>query len=145
MEDLNIYKLLNQNDTDDFSKEILQVSPPLGPYPDYVEVYRDDTGFHDAVATVNLTWVFESSTLIQQVEDELAPFLEECVYGDNCTIDMLIGDTGGNVGGIVDSILGGDILNLPFEILATYLQSQLPEEEVYDLLRNAYIDFNMLN
>lgn len=141
MEDLNIYKLLNQNDTDDFSKEILQVSPPLGPYPDYVEVYRDDTGFHDAVATVNLTWVFESSTLIQQVEDELAPFLEECVYGDNCTIDMLIGDTGGNVGGIVDSILGGDILNLPFEILATYLQSQLPEEEVYDLLRNAYIDF----
>lgn len=138
VQNVDTYKLLNQNIINGFSKELFQVNPPLGPYPDYIEVYRDSTGFHDAVATVNLTWVFESSTLIQTVEDVLAPFIEECAYGDNCTIGL-----GGDSSlGAISNILGGGILNLPFEILAMYLQFILPEEEVYDRLKDASINFH---
>lgn len=116
-------------------KKVMAIVPPLGPYPDIVEVYRDDTGMHDAVATVNLSWVFQNSSLIAQLESQLAPFIEECVYGDNCSLTSLGGDSGG------DNILEGGILNIPFNMLAAYLRRQLPPEDVYDLLKNGYINF----
>lgn len=133
--DVDISKNLKQKDSQQMKKTIA-INPPLGPYPDHIEVYRDDTGMHDAVATVNLSWVFESSSLIAQLENELAPFIEECVYGENCTLSDL-GSGGVDIGGIFE----GGILNLPLNILSIYLRNQLPEEEVYDQLKNGVINF----
>jgi hypothetical protein len=137
---LNSYKgTFDKNNEINRTKSSLQVYPPLGPYPDYVEVYRDGTGFHDAVATVNLSWVLSSTTLLQQIEDRLAPIIEECAYGDNCTISGVVGGVEG--GGLSIPTNLSELLSLPLDIIAIYLRFILPEEEVYNFLKNAKLTF----
>jgi hypothetical protein len=115
------------------------INQPLGPYPDYVEPYRDDTGMHDAVATVNLSWVFEqSTTILDQIENfMLETFDEECIYNDNCTLGELGGGGGGN-------LLKGGILNLPINVMAMILRMQLRSQNIYDLIKDAYISFQFV-
>jgi hypothetical protein len=130
-------------------------NPPLGPYPDYIEVYRDDTGMHDAMATINLSWVFNQSSIFDQIENiVISTFDEDCIYGGNCSLPQLgifggsvnalsglltnLGNLGrgGSLSGIFDNVTS-NVLNL----LAEPLRRQLPPEEVYDKLKDGIITF----
>ncbi|MDY6820464.1 MAG: hypothetical protein SVN78_02445 [Deferribacterota bacterium] len=115
-----------------------QVNPPIGPYPDYIEIYRDDTGFHDAVATVNMSWVFAGGgSTLDRIEDELASTLEDLIYPDN--------ETGPTYSDFIrqqleEGVTFVDMLTTyPAILLRTFLN--LPDDpEGYNQLKNSYIE-----
>ena len=118
----------------DIKKDVQQVSPPLGPYPVPIEPYRDDTGFHDAVATVNLKWVIKGDQmLLARIEGMVADRLECYLYPGLCS-EGNKNTTQEDSQNIIDRIM--QLINIP-DILKRLIG--LPDEEIYQAIKGMKI------